>query len=419
MKRIVILGAGFGGLRAALLLSKKLKPGEAEVILVDRNSYQTYTPALYEVASASRGNALIPAQVDEREFYAQLGGSVAFDVRTILEGTLVTFVRDEVIHMNARSSYVTLREGGEMSFDYALVALGSRTAFFGVEGASEYCATVKSIHDALGLRQQITEAFEATPPGKEMTIAVIGGGLTGFEVITEVALFLSHLKRQVKKEGIRTRLILIEAASTILSAAPSPMRERGSERLAALGVTVMTHAAVSAVGKGIIYFTSGGSLKADVQMWSGGVEGHEVIRTSEGLLLNEAGQIVVNEFLTSKTRHTVLAIGDAAEYLDVAARQKAPATAWAAEQQADVAANNILALLRGENLAVCALKFPGFVAAAGGRYAIAHLFGVTVCGFPAWLLKRAIDLKYLNSLYSPIHALRLWIKNVLLFARND
>jgi len=144
MKRIVILGAGFGGLRAALLLSKKLKPGEAEVILVDRNSYKTYTPALYEVASASRGNALIPAQVDEREFYAQLGGSVAFDVRTILEGTLVTFVRDEVIHMNARSSYVTLREGGEMSFDYALVALGSRTAFFGVEGASEYCATVKA-----------------------------------------------------------------------------------------------------------------------------------------------------------------------------------------------------------------------------------------------------------------------------------
>jgi len=419
MKRIIVLGAGFGGLRTALLLSQKLKEGEAEVVLVDRNSYQTYTPALYEVATAYRDGALAISQADEAAFKGRLGGSVAFDVRSVVEHTPIIFMQDEVASINARSSRIVLRDGGELPFDYAVIALGSTTAFFGVEGARENCIAVKSIEDALRLRHQIEAAFEMVPNGHQMTIAVVGGGLTGFEVISEAALFVHHLKRRAKKENLRVRLMLIEAGNSILAATPAPMRERASTRLAALGVTVMTNAAVTRAEKGGLYFASGGFLKTDVQMWSGGVEGRAVVRSAEGLLLNERGQIVVNEFLTTKTRHTIFAIGDAAEYIDVAARVKAPATAWAAEQQAEVAARNIVALIREEKVTACKLMFPGFVASAGGKYAIAHLFGVTVCGWPAWLLKRAIDLKYLNSLYSPFTAFGMWSRNILLFTRND
>lgn len=419
MKRILVLGAGFGGLRVALLLSKKLEKDEAEVILVDRNSYQTYTPALYEVATAYRDGAFAVSQADEQAFRGRLGGSVAFDVRGIVEGTPIIFMQDEVASIDARASKVSLRDGGEMAFDYAVVALGSQTAYFGVEGARENCIAIKSIQDALRLRAEIEGALGNIANGHEMTVAVVGGGLTGFEVVTEAALFLKHLKSRVKKENVRVRLMLIEAGGVILGAAPAPMRVRAIERLAALGVTIMTNAAVARVEKGKLHFASGGFLKTDVQMWSGGVEGHGVVRKAEGLQLNERGQIVVNEFLTTKTRYTIFAIGDAAEYLDVAARVKAPATAWAAEQQADVAAHNILALLRGQKLVACRLMFPGFVAAAGGKYAIAHLFGITVCGVPAWLLKRAIDFKYLNSLYPPLAALGTWSRNTLLFTHND
>ncbi len=419
MKRIIILGAGFGGLRTALALSKKLQKEEAEILLVDRNSYQTYTPALYEVATAYRGEAMVATQSDEHAFAAQLGGSVAFDVKEILKGTPITFVQDEVTRIDARASSVTLREGGDVPFDYAVVALGSATAFFGVEGAAEHCIAIKNIYDALRLRTEIERAFAATPQASTMTVAVVGGGLTGFEVITEAALFIKHLKRRSKKEKARVRLVLIEAGPVILGAAPQPMRKRAIERLASLEVTVMTHAPVVAAEKGKLRFASGGFLATDVQMWSGGVEGHSVVRQSEGLVLNERGQIVVNEFLVSKTNGALLAIGDAAEYMDVAARVKAPATAWAAEQQADVAAQNIIALVRGEQPKPCKLSFPGFVASAGGKYAIAHLFGVTVVGFPAWCLKRMIDFKYLLSLYPPTIALGMWVRAVFLFGRND
>lgn len=419
MKRIVILGAGFGGLRVAISLSSQLQKDEAQVILVDRNSYQTYTPALYEIAAAYRGGCLVATHADEGAFRSELGGSVAFDISDVLKNTDVTVLKDEILSIDGRVSRVVLREGGPISFDYLVIALGSRTAFYGVEGAQEHCATVKSIEDALNLRTRVERALRSTRDGEELTVAVVGGGLTGFEVITEIALYLSHLKHQARKERVRARLVLIEASSTILGGAPVPMRARALERLSDLGITVMTNAPVARVEKDMLFFASGGFLKTDVQMWSGGVEAHDVVKSAEGVLVNEHGQVIVNEFLTSKTRHTIFAIGDACEYIDVGLRMKAPATAWAAEQQAAVAADNIIALLRGKHPQACALTFPGFVAAAGGRYAIAHLFGITVCGWPAWLVKRAIDLKYLSSLYAPLVAMRIWVSNTALFSRND
>lgn len=416
MRRIVILGAGFGGLHTALSLAKRVKEGEAEVLLVDRNSYQTYTPSLYEVATAYRGTDLGVDARDE-EFLSSVGGSVAFDIKDILAGSGVSFVQDTVVGIDAKSNTVLLQQDGPLSYDYLVIALGSTTAFYGVEGACENCVAMKSISDALRLRQQVESALRKQQ--REVVIAVVGGGLTGFEVVTEMCSFVEHLKRRYSRSSGRVKLVLLEAGETILAAAPPPMRARATERLGQLGVKVMTGTRISRVEEGKLYFAQGGFLRTDVQMWSGGVKGHEVVRRAEGLPLNQRGQVEVNEFLTTTTRHNVFAIGDAAAFFDKKANVAAPATAWAAEQQAEVAAENIAALLRGEKPRGCTLTFPGFVSAAGGKYAIAHLFGITITGLPAWALKRLIDLKYLLSLYAPLSAVLLWARGVRLFARND
>lgn len=420
MQTIVVVGAGFGGLRSAIGLSKRLpNPKKIRIILVDKNSYHTYTPSLYEVATAYRERHMRADGATEQDFEEQLGGSACFSVREIVAQRNITFVRGEVTSINARLNTVALRGGNDIHFDYCIVALGSVAAYH-VDGAQTCCNTLKTLTDALRIRERIEELFDkANRDGQCVHLATVGAGLSGFEIACEMAYYAGHLARAYNIDRTEIELTLIEAGPSILPRVPPSMRRAGVKRLEELGITVMTGDHIVKAEPGALHFSSGERLHTDFVLWSGGIKGHPMLKNAEGLTLDNKGRVIVDRFLHAHGADHIYAIGDNVAYHDEKRAIEAPATAWAAQQQADATARNIIARLRGREEKPFSLSFPGYVSAAGGKYGIAHLYGITIVGFPAWALKRIIDLKYILSLYPPWKGLMIWVREVRIFSRND
>jgi NADH:ubiquinone reductase (H+-translocating) len=421
MQTIVVVGAGFGGLRAALGLAKRFPhPEKTRVILIDRNSYHTYTPSLYEVATAYREGHLRADTATEREFEERLGGSACFSISDVVGRYNITFVHGEVMSINARSNIVQLRGNNDIRFDYCVVALGASVAYFGVAGAQEHCAALKTLSDALRIRERVEELFDnALNEGQCVHIATVGAGLSGFEVVAEMAYYAGHLAHSYGINQNEIELSLIEAGDTILPHAPTTMRRAAAQRLEELGIAVLTGDRIVEVEPQMLHFASGKTAHADLVVWGGGIQGHSVLKNTKGLALDKKGRVVVDRFLHVHGADHIYAIGDNAAYRDEQHDSGAPATAWVAEEQADSVMYNITARLRGLEETPYTLTFPGYISSAGGKHGIAHLYGVTIAGFPAWVLKRMIDLKYILSLYPPAKGFLIWLRELRLFTRND
>lgn len=417
---IVIVGAGFGGLRTAIRLSKKLPLGQGdELILIDRTSYHIYTPAIYEVATAYRG-AELSLETPEHDFASRLSGSVCFSIRDVLSGRGVTFVQDEVVEVDTVTNSITTKRGDTIFFDYAVLAPGAVVNHFGVEGAALYCQALKTIPDALRIRGEVEAAFKrARWTNDILHFAVVGAGLSGFEVATELAFFGRHLLRDYHIAPHRLRISLIEAGPDILSGMPGGMHKAATRRLHRLGITVCTNTRVVKTEEKALFFESGERQRADVMVWSGGIAASPLFETLGGVALQKGGRVPVDEHLRVRGFSNIFAIGDSISYRDAKRDIYAPATAWAAEQQADAVVAYLIAHRKGKEPEPYQLRFPGFVASAGGKYGIASLYGMTISGFFGWVIKRIIDLKYITSLHSPITATRMWVNAVLMFGRND
>ena len=419
VKKIIILGAGFGGLRTALGLAKKFSDHQQyEIILIDKNSYHTYTPSLYEVATAYRGRALknVSAEV---EFEEELAGSSCFVISEIIAAKNIHFLHDEVTDIHLAEKRVVMKNVGEVDFDYLVVALGSEATYFGVQGAQQCCSTLKTLTDALNIRDEI-EAVLAQKRRKTTRLVTVGGGLSGVEVAAEMAKYAKHLAKNYAIDGQNINIEIIEAGPSILSSTPNIMQKHMERRLNKLGVGILTNRRVQKIEPRKLYFEDGSVLEADFIFWAGGIRGPKWLGNIEGMALDEkSGRILIDRFLRVRGYDTVFAIGDAALFLDEERGAPVPATAWAAEQQADAVIYNISAALRGGKLRAYRAKFPGFVSAAGGKYAVAHLFGFTFAGPHAWLIKRVIDFKYIWSLYPKWKGFKIWCGELRLFVGND
>lgn len=421
MRQIVIIGAGFGGLRTALGLVKKLKDeSDYRVVLIDKKSYHTYTPSLYEVATAYRGGRLSHG-AHEREFEEELAGSSCFVIQDIIGNLPITFIQDEVIDINLETRSVITKSDDSIQFEYCVIALGSEVTFFGVEGAHVCCSSLRSLSDALRIREQIERIFKNffTAQKDSLRFVTVGAGFTGFELTTELAKYVQRLAHTYRVDTEKIEITLVEAADSVLPNAPAGMRQRGRKRLDTLGIKVLTGKRIVATAPNKVLFEGGEELVADLILWGGGIQGPELLKSVRGIELDKGGKIMVDNYLLVKKQERVFAIGDNSYFHDTKTDVAVPATAWAAEQQADVVIRNVVASIEGTSLEPYVMKFPGFVSAAGGKYAIAHIYGINISGFPAWVLKRLIDLKYILSLYSPLTGLKIWLKGLDLFTRND
>ena len=428
MQNIVILGAGFGGLKTALKLSSQLKKShnsssvktsedkdEWAIILIDKNTYHTYTPALYEAASAYQRKSI----KDIQKFEEVLGGAVCLPSAEIVGDRNITFTQGEVSDIDFWNNKVKLESGDSIPYEYLVFALGSETVYFGIQGAEKCCYALKTLRDAFRIRRRIEDIFADAKKGEPIRIVIVGGGATGVEVIAEIATYTRHLAQDYKFDYKDIKISLFEARSTILASFAKSQRDAVVRRLKKLGVDVFTSTRIEKVLPECVLFEEGEKCDADLILWGGGTKGPYIFSQIKGLELDKRGRIAVDGFLQAKGLRKVFAIGDNAIFIDGETSNPAPATAFIAEQQADVVAANINRALTGQPFAKYKVSIPGYVISCGGKYAVARIFGITFSGFFGWAVKKLIDLRYFFSVLPLKKAFSLWLMELRLFTRND
>ncbi len=411
---IVILGAGFGGLRAAIVLAKKIRRSgmeHCELVLVDRNAYHTYTPTLYESATTSK----------ETANYSDIKSLVTFPVETIVAPMGVEFIQSEVQSLDLQDGYVNLVNGRVLRPDHLILALGSETNYFDIPGLKEHSLTLKTFVDSLKIRDAVLEAVQQK---KDVRIVVGGGGSTGVELAGEIQEWFAELADQFP--GCRVRVTLVEAGPSLMLGFPGLIVEKIQGRLKGLGTEIITDQAIAKVAPEKILLAGGSELPYDLLIWTGGVKAASLMANLP-LRLEKRGRVEVENQMRCLPQTPdlnlygkVYGIGDAICFTDPTTGRPVPGVARAAISQADVAAHNVWCDITGDprHREYRASEYP-YVVPVGGKWAVAKLGPFIISGFAGWALKGLVELNYLLSIMPFWRAIRLWFKALLTFIQND
>jgi NADH dehydrogenase len=391
--RVVIVGAGFGGLSAA----RALAPAPVDVLLLDRTNYHLFQPLLYQVAVA----ALPPAEI-------------AFPVRSILRRqTNLEFRVAEVVGFDLAGKKVVV-EGGEEPYDLLIVASGAATTFFGMDDVAEHGFDLKGLPSALRLRNHVMRRFEEAVAANDptlrsalLTIAVVGGGPTGVEVAGAVS---ELLRRVLARDYPRIpdaaiRVVLVESGPRVLPAMPEDLSAAALDSLERLGVTVRLGVAVAGYDGAVVRLADGGTIAARTLVWAAGVRATPLTGTL-GVRLHRSGRIVVTPSLEIEGHPGVFAIGDAA-YLETP-EGVVPMLAPPAIQMGAAAAENVRRVLAGRPPLPFRYKDPGVMATIGRSAAVVAIGRVRLTGLVAWLFWLVVHLVQLVGFRSKLVVLVDW-----------
>lgn len=401
--RVVIVGAGFGGLWAARALAGQ----PVAVRLLDKNNYHTFLPLLYQVASAELEPELIARSVRSLLRHQANAQSVMAEVERIDPAAQVVYAA-----------------GQAYPFDYLILALGSVNHYFGTPGAQEHCFTLKSLEEGVGLRNHILRCVErAAQLGPEeqaerdrlLTFVVVGGGPTGVEFAGALTELLRHpLAGDYPELALRqqARVILVEAADELLRAVGGGDYAR--QRLANMGVEVRLNSAVAAVTDRSIVLADGVALPTATPIWTAGVTGAPLAGESLGPRAR-GGRIPVRPTLQTLEHDAIFVVGDLA-YLEQDG-QALPGVAQVAMQQGAHAAGNILRLISQTPPLPFRYRDKGAMATIGRNAAVAQIAGRRYTGFIAWLIWLAVHLFFLIGFRNRLGVLINWAWSYLFFER--
>jgi NADH dehydrogenase len=415
MNKIIILGGGFAGIRAALDLEKKLK-NKAEIILIDKKNYHLFTPALYEVASAYK--------FKNDPFSINLKKTICIPYSDIFENKNINFIQSEVASIDFDKKEVKTKGDKFFNYDYLIITLGSQAADFNVPGVKEYAFRFKEIEDAIFLNQKtgelIKEVLNNLRP-KPVKILVVGAGFSGIEVAAE---FTCWIKKMTKDHGIKykiERTILLEAGPKILPAISDKERKIILKRLTNLGIEVMEEAVVEEIGYNYVKLKNGKRLDSDIVIWTAGTCLPDLLFNVPKLSLSERNKIKIYNNLEVKDLPGVFAAGDNAEFIDPKTNKPIPALAYVAADQGKIIAKNILNLMKNKKPSLLYKPFYDvWVAPLGGKYALARLWGgINIKGFWGWVIRELIDFKYMLSILSVKKAFLIMWQEIKLFTKND
>jgi NADH dehydrogenase len=398
---VVIVGAGFGGLWAARALAHR----PFNVTLIDRNNYHTFLPLLYQVAAAE----LEPEQI-------------IYPVRSILRRWRnVGFLMAEVNRIDF-AERVVQTYAGPLPYDYLILAAGSTTNFFGVSGA-EYAYPLKTLDEAIRLRNHILCCFERAVSlsdpqqrRKALSFAIVGGGPTGVEFAGALAeLLRGPLRKDYSKLGLsESKVILLEAAESLLGGLPKRLAVYALARLRRMDVDVRLNAAVSKIDPDAVHLKDGAVILAETVVWTAGVRG-ERSAAAWGLPVDRGGFVPVEPTLQLAGHPEVYAVGDLARFEQDG--RLLPMVAPVAMQQATAAARNICRQSSGQALMPFRFRDPGMMATIGRNAAVAHYAGLAITGFPAWLVWLGVHLAKLIGFRNRIMVLTNWAWDYFLYER--
>jgi NADH dehydrogenase len=400
--RIVIVGAGFGGLFAAQALARV----DADVTIVDRHNYHLFQPLLYQVATAG----LPPSDV-------------AWPIRSILRKQRnATVLLGEVVGVDVARGIVDLRHRA-LPFDYLVVATGSTHSYFGHDDWRPFAPGLKSIDDATAIRRRILSAFEAAEMEADaaqrerlLRFVIVGAGPTGVELagtIAELARFtLAADFRRIDPRS--AKIVLVEAGPRVLAAFKEPQSEYALRSLEKLGVEVRVNAAVTACDERGVSI-GGERLDSATVIWAAGVAASPVGRWL-GVPTDRAGRVVVRPDLSAGAN--VFVIGDAAS-VTLADGRRVPGVAPAAKQQGRYVAKAIAARIAGRALPEpFAYRDPGNLATIGRKCAVIEFPFMTLRGFVAWWIWGIAHIYFLVGVPSPFVVSFRWLWEYLTYGRG-
>jgi NADH:quinone reductase (non-electrogenic) len=400
---LVIVGAGFGGLRLARGLSR----APVEVTILDRHNYHTFVPLLYQVATAG----LEPEEI-------------AQPIRRILRDVPDVRFRLNTVTGVDLDRRAVATDAGELRYDYLVLAAGSATNYFGQDLALVTSA-LRDLDDAERLRDQVLGTFEAALTADDpahcrqlMTLIVVGGGPTGVELAGALAELRRHvLPRDYPDLDLScARILLLEATDRILPGMPAGLQAKALAKLSELGVEVRLRAPVADADANSVTLRNGEIIPAGAVMWVAGMRAPplaEAVATAR----DSVGRLVVSETLHLPSHPEVYAIGDMAHVGGPQSRLH-PMLAPVAIQQAALVTENILRSLAGKRPKRFAYRDRGTMVTIGRNAAAAHIFGLRLNGFIAWLIWLTVHLVWLIGFRNRMLVLVNWAWNYLTYDRG-
>lgn len=377
---VVIIGAGFAGVRAA----QALKDAPVNVVLIDRRNYHLFQPLLYQIAMAT----LNP-------------GDVAYPVRGLLQGQKnIDFKVAEVEKVDFTAKKVETSHG-DVSYDYLIVAAGSMTNYFGMHSIADNAFGLKNLEDAVSLRNHIlTVVDEAVQEQDEekrkalLSFVIVGGGPTGVESAGALSELMQHVitKDYPNFNANEVKIILMEAIDNLLTVMPQNLRAVTARKLQQKGVEVRFGAKVVGYDGTKVSMHDGEEIPAHTLLWAAGIQASSIVQ-SLGVELGSFRRAKVTATLQLADYPEVFAVGDAAHFEQDG--RALPTIAPVANQMADVAVRNIEKLIKGEKLESFRYKPVGSLAIIGRGDAVASMGSVQFSGFFAW------------AFWLVVHAIRL------------
>lgn len=401
--RVVVVGAGFGGLWAARALARE----QVAVHLIDKHNYHTFLPLLYQVAAAE----LEP-------------GLIARSVRSLVRGQRNVRVAMATVQRIDLARQTIDCEGQVFAYDYLILAMGSVNHFFAVPGAATHCFTLKSMEEGVALRNHILRSIEAAAQMADaaadarrrlLTFVIIGGGPTGVEYAGALAeLLFQPLAKDYPELDLRgeARVILIEAIDRLLAGVGGG--EYALQRLVAMGVDVRLNCAVAAITDDAVVLADGETIATASPVWTAGVIGAP-LTSAPPLARVRGGRIRVRPTLQTMDFDNVFVVGDLA-YLEQDGVML-PGVAQVAMQQGVHAAANIGRAVRGLALQPFMYYDKGAMATIGRNAAVARIGGRLFTGFVAWLLWLAVHITFLIGFRNRLGVLLNWAWNYIFYER--
>jgi NADH dehydrogenase len=405
LPHVVIIGGGFGGLRAA----HALVDGGCRITVIDRSNHHLFQPLLYQVATAG----LSP-------------GEIAAPIRMILGKNRNTEVlMSEVVDIDTENQRVLLNNADPVSFDYLIVATGARHSYFGHDEWEAHAPGLKSIADATKIRRRILKSFEAAEIEDDVverqafiTVVLVGAGPTGVEMAGSIA-ELAHqvLLREFKNfSPDQTRILLIEAGPRILSSFPESLASAAQDTLEKMGVEVRTNTRVEDIdANGVL--ANAKRIAAKTVIWAAGVKASPA---GEWLKVktDSAGRVPVDASLRAPGHENIFVIGDTALALDHDGKPL-PGVAAVAMQQGTYVGNYVRRKIYGDQpVGPFQYHDKGSLATIGRASAIAHIGKLKLSGFFAWIIWLFVHILYLIGFRNRVLVLIQWASAYFTYQRG-
>ncbi|MCJ8009453.1 NAD(P)/FAD-dependent oxidoreductase [Lederbergia wuyishanensis] len=383
MKRpkIVVLGAGYGGLMTVTRLQKQLGNNEADIVLVNKNDYHYETTWLHEASAGTLHH-----------------DRVRYDIKDVIDRSKVDFVQATALKVDHQAKKVIL-DNGQLDYDYLVVALGGASETFGIQGLDKYAFSIVNVNAARQIREHIEYQFatyraEEVKNPNRLTIVVGGAGFTGIEFLGELGNRIPELCKEYDIDQKLVRVICVEAAPSALPGFDPELVKYAMANLEKKGIEFMIGTAIKeATPEGIVVAKGENEteeIKAETVIWAAGVRGNPIIEASE--FENMRGRVKVDPDLRAPGLSDVFVIGDCSLVINEEINRPFPPTAQIAMQQGELVARNIARLVKGNtHLESFTFDNKGTVCSLGDDDAIGVVFGKKVTGTKASFMKKMID----------------------------